>query len=457
MTAPRRRSHPRRRKKSPKNDPAIGLEHEVEIAAIGSSGDGIAHVDGKPVFVPLALPGDRLRVRQTAKRGDGYAAAIVAEHQRAERATPPCPHFGRCGGCQLQHLPADHYRRWKVQQIETALAHQGLTNIDIRPLIDGKPATRRRLRLAFPPASPASGRRLDGSPHVGFRARQSREVVPIETCTIALPSLLAILPALNDLLQDLDIAKEGGELHLTAADTGIDLLIETLPSPNLADLEALGAFADDHDLARLTWRPRATSTPEPIAIRRPATVRMGNVPVDLPIGAFLQATEQAEAAIRKAVMEAIDPADGIGDLFAGCGAFGLPLAAAGRQVFAIERDPSMVAAMKAAARSAGIDHHLTAEERDLDRQPLDQTDLDNLDAIIIDPPRSGARTQVEAIARAKSTPAIVMASCNPKTFARDARILTDGNYRLSWVQPIDAFLWSAQIELVAAFEIHGPS
>ena len=457
MTSPKRRSHRSRRKKPQKNDPAIGLEHEVEIQVIGSNGDGVAHVDGKPVFVPSALPGDRLCVRLTARRGDGYAAATVAEHHLSERATPPCPHFGRCGGCQLQHLKADDYKRWKVRQIEAALASRGFADVDIRPLIEGKPATRRRLRLAFPPpASPAGSRMLNKNRLLGFRARQSRDIVPIETCPVALPSLLAILPPLNDLLNGLDLAKEGGELHLTATDTGIDLLIEAAPSPNLADLERLGLFADQHDLARLAWRSDPSSMPEPVAIRRPATIRMSGVPVDLPIGAFLQATEQAEHAIREAVVKAIGLADLVGDLFAGCGAFGLPLAAAGRRVVAFERDPAMVGAMNAAARSAGINRHLIANQRDLDRQPLDQADLDTLDAIIIDPPRAGARTQVNALA-ASSIKKIAMASCNPATFARDARILTDGGYRLSWIQPIDAFLWSAQIELVAAFERHGPS
>jgi 23S rRNA (uracil1939-C5)-methyltransferase len=177
---------------------------------------------------------------------------------------------------------------------------------------------------------------------------------------------------------------------------------------------------------------------------------MGGVPVDLPIGAFLQATEQAETAIRAAVLEAIGAASRVADLFAGCGAFGLPLAAEGREIMAYERDPAMLGALQAAARAAGIDRRLTAAMRDLERQPLDQVDLDRLDAAIVDPPRAGARSQVERLA-GSSIEKIAMVSCNPATFARDARRLADGGYHLAWVQPIDAFLWSAQIELVAAF------
>lgn len=447
MITPKRRRHQRRRNKSQESDPAIGHELDIAIETIGGSGDGIARLEGRPVFVPFSLPGDHLRVRLTARRGDGYAAAIVAEHQRAEQATPPCPHFGRCGGCQIQHLPADGYRHWKVRQIETALARQGLTGIDIRPLIPGKPATRRRLRLAV---LPASGRRLDGSPSIGFRARQSREIVAIETCPIAHPTLLAVLPALNDLIKNLDIAGNGGEIHLTATKTGLDLLLETSTSPALPDLERLGAFAESQDLARLAWRRKAGATPEPIAIRRSPTVTFGGIPVTLPIGAFLQATEHAETAIREAIVEAVGFADRLADLFAGCGTFGLPLAAGGRHVLAIERDPAMVAVLDAAARQAGITS-LKAQARDLEREPLDLADLSQLDAIILDPPRAGARRQVEAIVQTQGPPTLAMASCNPKTFARDARTLIDGGYRLFWLQPIDAFLWSAEIELAAAF------
>lgn len=463
MTGRRRKDQQRRRAKPKKADPVLGGEHTIEINRIGRSGDGIASVNGRPVFVQNALPGDRLRIRLNAQRADGYAAEIIEAEKQSQRAVPACPHFGHCGGCQLQHLLKDDYISWKMQQVEAALANRGLADIDIRPLIQGAPETRRRLRLA----APASGRGLDLGRHsdakstrgwqpLGFRARQSREIVPIETCPVALPSIIDLLPPLNELLQQLDLIANGGELHLTATETGIDLLLEASLLPNLADLERLGAFAEAHDLARIAWRADASASPEPIAARRPARVAMGTVLVDLPIGAFLQATDQAETAMRAAAFEAIGEAKVVADLFSGCGAFGLPLAALGRQVIALERDQAMVGALKAAARTAGIDHHLKADQRDLDRQPLDHNDLQNLDAAIVDPPRAGARSQVQALANS-DVEKIAMVSCNPATFARDARLLIDGGYHLSWVQPIDAFLWSAQIELVGAFQRHIPS
>lgn len=465
MTGRRRRDQQRRRAKPQKADPALGGEHIIEINRIGRSGDGIASVNGRPVFVQNALPGDRLRIRLNTQRADGYAAEIIEAEKQSQRAVPTCPHFGHCGGCQLQHLLKDDYTSWKMQQVETALTNRGLADIATRPLIQGTHETRRRLRLA----APASGRGLDPGRHsdggqqlskgwqpLGFRARQSREIVPIEICPVALPSIIDLLPPLNKLLQQLDLVANGGELHLTATETGIDLLLEASLSPNLADLERLGAFAETHDLARLAWRADVSASPEPIAARRPARVTMGTIPVDLPIGAFLQATDQAEEAMRAAAFEAIGEAKVVADLFSGCGAFGLPLAALGRQVIALERDQAMVGALKAAARTAGIDHHMNADQRDLDRQPLDHNDLQSLDAAIVDPPRAGARSQVQALANS-DVEKIAMVSCNPATFARDARLLIDGGYHLSWVQPIDAFLWSAQIELVGAFQRHIPS
>lgn len=467
MIARKRTDQRRRASGFQKNDPAIGRECDVEIEAIGRNGDGIARINGRPVFVPLALPGDRLRVRLIAKRADGYAAEVIEEQKQSERAEPACPHYGHCGGCHLQHLRADDYHQWQVQQIKTALRSRGFADAAIRPIIKGKVAARRRIRLAFKPVGgrmPYKGRKSSRGPEkssfravdFGFRARQSQDIVPIEACPVTLPSIIAMLPPLKILLGKLDLAQQGGELHLTATDTGIDLLLEAARSPSLADLEALGAFADEHDLARLAFRPDARSAPEPIAARRPARVTMANIPVDLPIGAFLQATEPAETAIRRAVHAAIGDGNRVADLFSGCGAFGLPLAADGRRVIAFERDRAMISALKAAAIAAGVNQRLTAEPRDLDRQPLDQTDLKELDAVIVDPPRSGARNQATALA-ASSVEKIAMVSCNPATFARDARLLVDGGYQLSWVQPIDAFLWSAEIELVGAFERHIPS
>jgi 23S rRNA (uracil1939-C5)-methyltransferase len=254
---------------------------------------------------------------------------------------------------------------------------------------------------------------------------------------------------LRALLARLDLARQGGELQITASARGIDLEIIGAP-PTLADREALAAFAQAEDLGRISWSSDATTESEPIVQRRAPTAVFGEVQVELPPGAFLQATEVAEAGIRHAVGRAIGDAGRIADLFAGCGTFSLPLAAAGRTAHAIERDPVMLAALETAARRAGLAARITTERRDLQRAPLAGTELDRFDALVVDPPRAGARTQAEALA-ASQLARLAMVSCNPATFARDARILIDGGYECLWVQPIDAFLWSSRLELVGAF------
>ncbi|MEM8951076.1 MAG: TRAM domain-containing protein [Pseudomonadota bacterium] len=424
---------------SKKTDPNIGRVIEVAIDAIGSSGDGIGRFEDAPVYVPLALPGDALSVRLSDRRGAGYAAEMVESRTLMRRHQPICAHFGACGGCRLQHLRPLDYRAWKGEQVQTALASRGIKEVDIKPLIDGEPATRRRLRLAFK----SKGHHLA----LGFRRRLGSDIVAIEACPIALPSIVNLLNPLQKCLESIQLSTRGGEISITACDNGLDVLIETKIEPNLADREALAAFAEAEDPARLAWRYDIGSPVEPIAVRRQPMIDVDDIPVALPLGAFLQATKEAESAIRRAVAKALDGSAVIADLFAGCGALSLPLIKEGLRVLAVERDPLMVQALSAAA--AG---RVDTIARDLDREPLTARELQRFDGLIIDPPRAGARAQIEAVAEGQGPRALAMVSCNPATFARDARILIDAGYRLNWVQPIDAFLFSAEIELVAAFE-----
>ena len=419
-----------------------GVQHEVAIESIGARGDGVASLGAARIFVPLTLPGDRLDVRIIGRRGDDLVGAPVEWLARAPRAEPPCPHFGACGGCQLQHLPAAQYRAWKRQQVQMALVRQGLDGIRVEPLVAGDPGGRRRVRFAF--------ERRGAVVRLGFRARSGRQIVDVAVCPIVAPGLVALLPALRLLFARLDLASRGGELQITATASSIDLEIIGAP-PTLADREALATFAEAHDLARVSWRlEAAAANAEPIAQRRAPTVVFGKVPVELPSGGFLQATAATEAAMVGAVRRAIFDARRIADLFAGCGTFALPFAAAGCSVHAIERDPAMLGALEQAARRAGLADRVTTERRDLQRAPLAGAELDRFDALVADPPRAGARAQAAALA-ASRVARLAMVSCNPATFARDARILIDGGYRCLWVQPIDAFLWSSRIELIGAF------
>lgn len=432
----------RRPKKT--TDPMIGRTVDLTIDDIGSGGDGIGRFDGHAIYVPLALPGDALTVRLSARRGTGYAAERVETRALMPRQSPACRHFGACGGCRLQHLAPVDYRSWKRQRVVSALANRGMTDVEIRPLIDTNPATRRRLRLAFHPMNQSVG--------LGFRRRLGKEIVDVKECAIALPIIVDLLTPLRTCLASLELAAKPGEVSITSADNGLDLLLQAPIEPNLGDREALAAFAESEDLARLAWRSETAAPAEPVAARRQPMVDVGGIPIDLPIGAFLQATDDAERAIRDAVAKAIDGSETIADLFAGCGALSLPFAGESRRILAIERDPAMIHALNAATRTSGLASKVDAVSRDLDREPLSGDELERFDAVILDPPRAGARAQVEAIAASEGPQRIAMVSCNPATFARDARTLIDAGYCLLWVQPIDAFLYAADIELVGAFE-----
>ena len=268
-------------------------------------------------------------------------------------------------------------------------------------------------------------------------------MIALDACPVLVPQLVALLPPLGALLARLDLARPGGELEATASASGIDLQIIAAHPPSLADREALAAFAAAHDLARITWCPDATTPAEPIVQRRAPKVAFGQVQVELPPGAFLQASEAAEAAIRRAVDEAIGDARRIADLFAGCGTLSLPLAAAGRTVHALERDPAMLAALEQAARRAGLAARVTTERRDLQRAPLAGAELARFDALVVDPPRAGARAQAAALAASRSgapraglvQPGDLRARCPDPRRRRLALPLGPADRRLSVVEP----------------------
>jgi 23S rRNA (uracil1939-C5)-methyltransferase len=211
----------------------------------------------------------------------------------------------------------------------------------------------------------------------------------------------------------------------------------------LAAAEALSSFAETHRLARLNiddgYGAQTRWEPEPV------TVTLGGVPVPLPENAFLQATAEGEGALVDAVLRAVGGAGVIVDLFAGLGTFALALQG---KVLAVEGARDAALSLKAAANRA--QRQLFVDHRDLFRRPLVGSELDRFEAVVLDPPRAGAKEQVPLLARS-AVPRIAYVSCNPATFARDAKALSDGGYRLQWIKPVGQFRWSTHVELVGAF------
>lgn len=417
---------------------------ELTIEQVGARGDGIARLDGETVFVPFTVTGDRVLARIEGKRGDGLTAALIEVAEPGPgRVAPPCGHYGRCGGCSLQHLDDSLYAGWKRDLLLTQLARQGLAEAAVEPLVRVPPASRRRADFTFT--------RAKGAILLGFNGRASHTIIDIERCPLLDPALGAALPGLRRMLAGIDV-EGGGEMIVTLTEGGLDVLVEAPARLDLFEREALAAAAESLDLARLHWRRPGDGFVEPIARRRPALVRFGGVAVEPAPGAFLQPTRGGELAIAEAILAAIPRDVPVADLYAGCGSFSLPLAQRG-PVRAVEGEQGPVAALDAAARAHKLP--LTTEVRDLARRPLAAHELKAFRAVVLDPPRAGAGAQAAELARpAAGGPAtIAMVSCNPATLARDLRTLCDGGWRIEGITPIDQFPWSAHLEAVAILRL----
>jgi len=416
----------------------MGEDVVLTIDSVGVRGDGVAQYEGKPVYVPFTAPGDRVRARLSHEKGErrGEIVEILAA---GERAKPVCAHFGACGGCALQHLTDETYAAAKLGWLQGALTQHGFKNVDITPLRRLAPGTRRRARLALA---------RNGDAVAGFHGRMSHAIVDMRECHVLHPALVALVAPLRKLAAEILPRRGAASAALMLGDGGVDVLLELPKAPALDGLEVLARFAAEYDLARLSWK--AGSTVAPVAQRRPVRAIFAGVAVDLPPDVFLQASAEADAVLSGLVLDAIGTPDRIADLYAGVGTFSFALAARA-SVHAVEGDVDAAKALGQAASRANVADIVSVERRDLARRPLSADELARYDAVVFDPPRVGALAQSRLLAESK-VPRVVAVSCNPATFARDARILVDGGYDLVHVAPVDSFVWSPHPELVAHFE-----
>ncbi len=409
----------------------------LDILEIGARGDGIAELDGKRLFVPFTLPAETVEAEPRDERGDGVACdllEVLAPSRHREAA--PCAHFGVCGGCALQHWRRDIYTDWKVDLIRRALQQRGVKAPPFMPPLAGEPTERRRADIVL--------RRQGRKVLAGFHERASQKVVDVGTCIVARPAITAALAPLR--LAMVDILPDGAaaDAILNETDGGLDVLLR--PHKRLALgqplQERLVALAEQANFARLSWGDRARA--EPVVIRRAPSLMLGDVTVEPPPGVFLQATKRAEVTMRAAVTAWLGDAAHVADLFAGIGA--LTLGRTG-SLSLFESDEPAVTSINAVARKRS-GNRVVAHRRDLFRNALTAAELDMFDGIVLDPPRAGAAAQCAELAQSK-VKRIVYASCDPGSFARDVRGLQDAGYRLEKLMPIDQFLWSAHVELIA--------
>lgn len=405
---------------------------QLVIQRLGAQGDGVAEHEGQQVFVPFTLPGETVLAERDGDRARLVEIITPVPH----RAAPKCGHYGECGGCSLQHLSDEAYASFKRDHLAMHLSYAGIRT-EIAPTIIAPPHSRRRAVFA--------AHRTAGEIAIGFHGRRSHRIVPITDCAVIRPALQALLPGLREIAALAAPPRDALQLAATETLTGVDLAINGAPPKLPGDVRALLVLtASKLNLARL-------SINGDVAMERvPPILRMGGVDVVPPPGGFLQATEESEAAMVRIVVEALAGAERVVDLFSGMGTFTLPLAAHA-SVHAVEGEVSGLQALGRAIRKLKGIKPITTEKRDLFRQPLTQIDLSRFDAAVIDPPRAGAEAQTRELALS-GVKRVVMVSCNAQTFARDLRILLTAGFGIESLTPIDQFLWSPHVEIVAALK-----
>ena len=398
---------------APKGFNSLGEMTRV-VEQLMADGRGRAGED----LIPFAVPADEIV--------DGRVVPGV------NRSEPVCPHFESCGGCLFQHVADGFLSDWKAATILRLLRDIGV-ELPLRRIHRSPERSRRRATF--------SARRTKKTVILGYHAKGTDQIVGISTCPLVVPAIEDALPVLRDLTRLAASRSSEVKFHVTQTDTGLDLVVSGARPLRPEDAGHVSGLP----FARITWND------DLVAMQEQPEVRFAGIPVGLPPGAFLQATQDGEAALQSAVLDAVGDADEVADLFCGCGTFALPLAARA-QVSAMESDASMVAALDKAWRRASGLRAVTAQRRDLFRRPVAASELRKFSAVVLDPPRAGAAAQIAQIA-GSGVPVVAYVSCNPASFARDAAVLVKAGYQLDWLEMIDQFRWSAHTELAARFSL----
>ena len=404
---------------------------QLTITRLGRDGDGAVDTPRGPVFVPDALPGESYVVA-----ADGSYARTGAASP--DRVAPPCRHFGTCGGCATQHMSADLYRGWKSDLIRSGFQTQAI-DIDLAPLFGVPPQSRRRAALT----AIVSGARVI----LGYHARRSHTVIDLAECPVLSPAITAALPALRDIARQIagDIVKPGKSAELriqvAALTGGLDVAVHGIGAPPSMQAAAqLAILARRAGLARLTVEDMIVCSEQDPRLETEAGA------IVPPPGAFFQASADAERQMAALIIAGVGKSKRVADFFCGSGTFTLPLARRAR-VLAIDSDKSALAALTHATRFAAGLKPIQPLLRDLVTEPLSPLELAEIDAVVFDPPRAGAKAQCEMLVKSK-VDTVVAVSCNPATLARDCRILVDGGFAMGQVHGIDQFLWSPHVEAV---------
>ncbi len=411
------------------------MTEQLTIARLGHRGDGIADTNVGPVYVPYTLPGEIVTVEPVAGHPDRRHLDHV-DRPSHERATPVCKHFTQCGGCAMQHWSLVEYLLWKRGLVAEAMAQAGVI-APVADIIDAHGQGRRRATLH-------ARRGTKDVLEVGFTAPRAHHIVAIDRCPILAPGLAGAISAAWAIAEILKPTDKPLDIQVTATDSGMDVDVRGSGALNSGRTTQLAGVAEKHRLARITRHG------ELVAQSAQPLLKIGRTLVPLPPGAFLQATTEGEKALAKLVLDHVGNAKRVADLFCGIGTFALRLAERARVSAADSEASAIKALQQAAAKTSGL-KPIEAATRDLYRRPVMPAELKGIDAVVFDPPRQGAEAQARELAKS-AVPVVVAVSCDATTFARDARILVDGGYKLVTVTPVDQFRYSFHVEMVAKFQ-----
>ena len=395
---------------------------------------------GSIAYLPYTLPGEHVRTGPLTRRGEGWTGSAEILTSSPERVAPPCPHFGDCGGCTLQHWQDAPYAAWKTAQVQAALTRAGFTDVPVTPLARTPCNDRRRVDLGLS--------RTGNAVLVGLHRHRAADIVDLQTCLVLEPRLVVLIGGLRGVLPRIAALRRTGSAVANLVESGIDLLLRTDAVLTAADRSVLSGWAPQAGVCRVSWALR-DGPPEPACQLQPAAGTFAGTRVNVPPGAFLQASRTGQAVITQAVLAglpAISSRGRIVELYAGCGTLTFPLAQRGR-VVAYEGDPAAHAALRQAASGQRVEAVL----RDLARQPLQAKEIAGAEAVVLDPPFAGAAGQMAAVA-ASGVARVIYVSCNPAALARDARALHGAGYRAASATPVDQFLWSASVESIILFD-----
>ena len=418
-------------------------ELTLTIEQIGGLGDGIARYEGRTVFVPFTSIGDVVRAQIDWISKDG-ARASVREIiiPGSARQAAPCVHFGHCGGCSLQHLNADTYREFKSAILRNAVNKLGYDASCMSPLVEVGAHSRRRAELTLQVNK--------GNVRLGFLMPRSHQLIDLEMCPVMEEVIFAIAAPFKAWACTLKKPQHISSISITRLDDGLELLLHLREKLSPAEQESLRHFGESEPGILRIGTQAAEQRISRIFSRGPAMIRLGAATVELPEGAFLQASAKGQETLTELVVKHTDGAKRIADIYSGCGTYSFPLVGNDRHVHAYEGSADMVMAAQSAARRAGMESLVEFETRDLFRRPLNANELAKFDAVVINPPRNGAEPQMQQLAKS-GVERTVIVSCNPATFERDAIGMKRAGYALVEATPVDQFVWSPHLELVAAF------